>query len=59
VGGGEVSARFVAFSRIVDHTPVYFVYDRQTKGEVLGRWGTREAAQEHADWCNEHRQEQP
>lgn len=54
-----MSARFVAFSRIVDHTPVYFVYDRQTKGEVLGRWGTREAAQEHADWCNEHRQEQP
>lgn len=54
----SMSSRFVAFGRIVDRKAVYFVYDRETRGEVLGRWDTREAAQEHADHCNEMHEEQ-
>jgi hypothetical protein len=30
----------------------YHVRDNQTGGEVLGRWGSREDAQVHADRCN-------
>lgn len=52
-------ARFVAFGRIIDRAPAYFVYDNETRGEVLGRWDSREDAQAHADRCNERAGEQP
>jgi hypothetical protein len=34
----------------------WHVRDNQTGGEVLGRWTSREDAQEHADRCNEREQ---
>lgn len=39
------------------HKQSYHVYDTHTHHEVLGRWDTREAAQAHADKCNQQEQQ--
>jgi hypothetical protein len=51
--------RFVVtvWQPIGERVPSFHVYDKTIRGQVCGRWYTREAAQDHADWCNIQDQE--
>lgn len=49
--------RYVVFCRTLMGYPTFHVGDTHDGAEIVGRWDTRETAQEHADHLNQEEQQ--